>query len=76
MRREEYFGSNVPDFLQEESAIDPADHARLADSLSVALLVVLRALSPVERAGFLLREVFDCDYSEIARMVDKSEENC
>ena len=76
VRREEYFGSTVPDFLQEESAIDPADHARLADSLSVALLVLLRALSPVERAVFLLREVFDCDYSEISRMIDKSEENC
>ena len=75
-QREEYFGAAVPDFLLEEQVIDPGDHERLADSLSVALLLLLRTLSPVERAVFLLREVFDCDYDEIARMVDKTEENC
>ncbi len=75
-RRDEYFGAAVPDFLLEEQVVNPDDHARLADSLSVALLVLLRALSPVERAVFLLREVFDSDYEEIARMVDKTEENC
>lgn len=75
-QREEYFGTAVPDFLLGGQVVDPEDHARLADSLSAALLVLLRVLAPVERAVFLLREVFDCDYDEIARMVGKTEENC
>ena len=76
VQREEYFGSAVPENL--ETGQDGATEAlaRLADSLSEALLIVLKALSPVERAVFLLREVFDCDYDEIAAIVDKSEENC
>jgi RNA polymerase sigma-70 factor (ECF subfamily) len=76
VQREHSFGGAVPDFLLEEQVFDPTDHARLADSLSVALFVMLQTLSPVERAVFLLREVFDCDYDEIARMTDKTEENC
>ena len=55
---------------------DPAEHAETADSLSLAFLVVLESLTPVERAVFLLREVFDYDYDEIARIVGKSEANC
>jgi len=76
VQREKYFGSSVPECLEGEQVNDPADQARLADSLAVALLVVLKALSPLERAVFLLREVFDCDYGEIARIVGKNEENC
>ena len=76
VQREHSFGGAVPDFLLEEQVFDPTDHARLADSLSIALFVMLQTLSPVERAVFLLREVFDCDYDEIARMTDKTEENC
>jgi RNA polymerase sigma-70 factor, ECF subfamily len=76
VQRVEYFGSAMPEIL-ELAQVDPPDaHAQLADSLSQALLVVLKALSPLERAVFLLREVFDCEYSEIAGIVDKSEENC
>jgi len=75
-QREEYVGAAIPDFMLEEQVIDHDDHERLADSLSVALFVLLRTLSPVERAVFLLREVFECEYDEIARMVDKTEENC
>jgi RNA polymerase sigma-70 factor (ECF subfamily) len=48
----------------------------MSDSLSLAFLVLLESLSPVERAVFLLREVFDYDYGEIARTVGRSEENC
>jgi RNA polymerase sigma-70 factor (ECF subfamily) len=61
-----------------EAAAADASHAdaELADALGEALLVMLKALSPLERAVFLLREVFDCEYSEIAETVDKSEENC
>ena len=61
----------------EATGADASDaHAQLADALGEALLVMLKALSPLERAVFLLREVFDCEYSEIAAVVEKSEENC
>lgn len=48
----------------------------LAESLSMAFLLILEALSPVERAVFLLREVFDYDYEEISQIVEKTEDNC
>ena len=51
-------------------------HAKLAESLSQAFLVLLETLSPTERATFLLREVFEYDYPEIAQILEKSEENC
>ena len=54
----------------------PAERAEMADSLSLAFLVLLESLSPVERAVFLLREVFGYGYEEIARTVGKSEPNC
>jgi DNA-directed RNA polymerase specialized sigma24 family protein len=54
----------------------PAERAEMADSLSVAFLVLLESLSPVERAVFLLREVFGYGYDEIAQTVDRSELNC
>ena len=58
----------------ETSAVD--EHLAMADSLSLAFLVVLESLSPSERAAFLLREAFDYDYPEIARIIEKSEANC
>jgi RNA polymerase sigma-70 factor (ECF subfamily) len=76
VQRERAYGPRIPDVLLEDHVFDPADHLRLADSLSLALLVMLETLSPIERAIFLLRDVLDCDYDEIAMMVDKSEENC
>ena len=54
----------------------PASDADLAEALDEAFSIVLRCLSPVERAVFLLREAFDCDYIEIARVVEKNEDNC
>jgi RNA polymerase sigma-70 factor (ECF subfamily) len=54
----------------------PAEHAELADSLSMAFLVLLEALSPVERAVFMLREVFGYGYQDIARITGKTEVNC
>jgi RNA polymerase sigma-70 factor (ECF subfamily) len=54
---------------------DPARQAEMADSLSLAFLVLLESLSPEQRAAFLLREVFDYPYDEIARILDKSEAN-
>jgi RNA polymerase sigma-70 factor, ECF subfamily len=56
--------------------VPPANDDDLADSLDAAFTIVLRCLSPIERAVFLLREVFDRDYGEVARIVEKSEENC
>lgn len=60
----------------DTGAIDPADHAQQADSLSMAFLLVLERLAPVERAVFLLHDVFGYDYPQIARIVDRSEVNC
>jgi RNA polymerase sigma-70 factor (ECF subfamily) len=54
---------------------DPAGHAEMADSLSLALLVLLESLSPEQRAAFLLREVFDYPYDKIAAIVGTSREN-
>ena len=54
----------------------PAEHAELADALSMAFLVLLEALSPVERAVFMLREVFGYGYPEVARITGRTEVNC
>jgi RNA polymerase sigma-70 factor (ECF subfamily) len=77
VRREQYFGQWLPEpLLTDDSALDAAAHAETADSLSMAFLVLLESLTPVERAVFLLREVFDYGYDEIARIVDRTEDNC
>src|SRR5207248_2047074 len=54
---------------------DPARRAEMADSLSVAMLVLLESLSPEQRAALLLHDVFDYGYEEIARIVGKNEDN-
>jgi hypothetical protein len=54
---------------------DPASHAEMADSLSLAFLVLLETLSPEQRAAFLLREVFDYPYDQIAAIVATSQQN-
>jgi RNA polymerase sigma-70 factor, ECF subfamily len=76
VRREQYVGPWLPEPLLTESEPDVAEHAETADSLSMAFLVLLESLSPVERAVFLLHEVFDYGYDEIAAMIGKSEDNC
>src|SRR6266508_71194 len=76
VRRESYVGQWLPEPLITDQGSDVAQHAETADSLSLAFLVLLESLSPVERAVFLLRDVFGYGYGEIARVVDKSEENC
>lgn len=76
VRRESYVGQWLPEPLITDEGSDVAQHAETADSLSLAFLVLLESLSPVERAVFLLRDVFGYGYNEIARVVDKSEENC
>jgi RNA polymerase sigma-70 factor (ECF subfamily) len=72
-RREVYPGQWLPEPLVEDEALR---HAETADSLSLAFLHLLEKLSPVERAVFLLREVFDYPYDEVARIVRKSPDNC
>ncbi|HJS26217.1 MAG TPA: sigma-70 family RNA polymerase sigma factor, partial [Actinomycetota bacterium] len=76
VRRERYVGTWLPEPVLSDEEPDIAPHADTADSLSMAFLVLLESLSPVERAVFLLREVFDYGYDEIARVVGKSEDNC
>jgi RNA polymerase sigma-70 factor, ECF subfamily len=75
-RREEYVGPWLPEPLISERAEDTGDPAELNEYLSMAFLVLLESLNPVERAVFLLREVFDYDYEEISRIVGKGEDNC
>lgn len=75
-RRETYVGPWLPEPLVTEHAPDPSEPIELAESLSMAFLMMLERLSPTERAVLLLHDVFDFDYEEIARIVDKSEVNC
>jgi len=77
-RREVYVGEWLPEPLLTDDGprLDPADHAEQADSLSLAFLVLLEQLTPVERAVFLLHDVFGYGYDEIAKIVGKSEDNC
>ena len=75
-QRETYVGPWLPEPLMTDPAPDPSEQAEMSDSLSIAFLAVLESLSPVERAVYLLREVFGYGYDEIARVVDRSEDNC
>jgi len=74
--REAYVGWWLPEPLVALDEHTPEAAAELAGELSVALLWVLERLSPEERAAFLLRQVFDHDYAEIAALLDKSEAAC
>ena len=69
-RREEYVGEWLPEPLL--TSPDVADDVELAENLSIAMLTVLETLGPAERAVFVLREVFDTPYEEIAEVVDKT----
>ena len=74
-RRESYVGEWLPEPITERPEDDPARQAELADSLSLAFLVVLESLSPEQRAAFLLHDVFDYDYDRVAEIVGTSEVN-
>jgi RNA polymerase sigma-70 factor (TIGR02957 family) len=77
VRRETYVGDWLPEpVVVPASGPGPAEHTELADSLSMAFLVLLEALSPVERAVFMLREVFGYGYPDVARIIGKTEVNC
>ena len=75
-RREAYPGEWLPEPLLTDDASGPAELAEQADSLSMAFLLLLERLSPVERAVFLLHDVFGYGYDEVAAVVGKSADNC
>ncbi|MEW2623155.1 RNA polymerase sigma-70 factor [Streptomyces sp. NPDC048106] len=76
VRREEYVGPWFPEPLLSDPYEDPARSAELADSVSMAALLLLERLSPLERAVFVLREVFAFGFDEIAAAVERSEPAC
>lgn len=76
VQREQYIGPWLPEPIVTDLSADPSYRVELADSLTIAFLMMLERLSPVERAVFLLREIFDYDYDEIGLIVEKSAVNC
>lgn len=81
VQREEYIGQWLPEPLftspdMPDSLPTPAEQAELHDTISLAFMTLLEQLSPLERAVFLLREVFDYTYDEIAQILDKEEATC
>jgi RNA polymerase sigma-70 factor (TIGR02957 family) len=74
-RRERYVGEWLPEPIITDDPEDPARQAEMADSLSLAMLVLFESLSPEQRAVLLLHDVFDYGYRDIAGMVGKSEDN-
>jgi RNA polymerase sigma-70 factor (TIGR02957 family) len=75
VRRERYVGEWLPEPIVTDGQDDPARHAEMADSVSLAMLVLLESLSPEQRAALLLHDVFDYDHAQIAEIIGKSEEN-
>lgn len=76
VKREEYFGQWLPEPLVTAPLFDPLASFEIDESISLAFLVLLERLTPVERAVLVLREVFDYEYSEIASILGRSESNC
>jgi RNA polymerase sigma-70 factor, ECF subfamily len=77
VRRETYVGEWLPEpLLTDRAAPDPADAEVDADTLSMAFLLVLERLTPIERAVFLLHDVFDYQFAEIAPIVQRSADSC
>jgi RNA polymerase sigma-70 factor (ECF subfamily) len=75
-QRENYIGMWLPEPVVEEPAVEPIDRLELAETLSMALLMMLERLTPDERAAFLLHEVFETDYPDVARILGKTEPAC
>jgi len=76
VQREVYIGSWLPEPIATGERVELDKVAIMAESLSYAFMVMLESLGPLERAVFLLREVFRYEYAEVAQMVGKSEANC
>lgn len=75
-RRERYVGSWLPEPVLDDAALAVDAPGEIAADLSVALLLALERLSPLERAAFLLHDVFDMDYAEVAATLDRNEAAC
>lgn len=75
-RREEYVGPWLPEPVVDTAALAPDSRTELAEDLSIALLLTLDRLSPLERAAFLLHDVFDFSFSEVAATLERSEAAC
>jgi len=75
-RREEYVGPWLPEPVFDTAALAPDSRTELAEDLSIALLLILDHLSPLERAAFLLHDVFDFAFSEVATALERSEAAC
>jgi RNA polymerase sigma-70 factor, ECF subfamily len=75
-RREQYVGPWLPEPVLDTGALAPDAQTELAEDLSIALLLALDRLSAPERAAFLLHDVFDCPFNEVARALDRSEAAC
>jgi RNA polymerase sigma-70 factor, ECF subfamily len=75
-RRERYVGPWLPEPVLDTDALAPDAQTELAEDLSIALLLALDRLSALERAAFLLHDVFDCPFSEVAGALDRSEAAC
>lgn len=75
-RHEEYVGPWLPEPVLDTAALAPDSHTELAEDLSIALLLTLDRLSPLERAAFLLHDVFDFSFTEVAAALQRSEAAC
>ena len=75
-RREEYVGPWLPEPVLDTASLAPDKRTELAEDLSIALLLTLDRLSPLERAAFLLHDVFDFSFREVAASLDRSEAAC
>ena len=76
VRREEYVGPWLPDPVTDTAALAPDAQTELAEDLSIALLLALERLSPLERAAFLLHDVFDYSFAQVADALDRNEAAC
>ena len=76
VRREEYVGPWLPDPVTDTASLAPDAQTELAEDLSVALLLALERLSPLERAAFLLHDVFDYSFAQVADTLDRNEAAC
>jgi RNA polymerase sigma-70 factor (ECF subfamily) len=70
-RREEYVGPWLPEPVVDTAALAPDSRTELAEDLSIALLLILDQLSPLERAAFLLHDVFDFSFGEVAKALER-----
>lgn len=75
-KRRSYVGPDLPEPIMKSGKTRTDHAAEVSDMLSMAMMVLLKKLTPVQRAVFLLREVFDYDYASIARIIQKTESNC